>query len=796
MQEKTREEARETLRKHVICKNYLKKSDKGGYICPFCGSGTGPNKTGGVKYYPETNTICCFARCDPDPGRKGKSYDVIDLHMNKYGMDYDAALKDLAQRNGITIISSKHDRTGGRTYPAPGKSPAGTENAGKSAVKEKPTGTPAGPQNAAESVTAQPAADHRKYYVQCMDRLTDPDAVQYIEGRGISLNTAKQFRVGYDPAADPINAPGGTRTGKKFFPAKRLIYPAAKHFYATRRIDGITDFDKVNCGKPVAMSVYNGDTNILNSPDTKVVFVTEGVFSALSIMEAGYHALSLNSKNNIYLLVDHLRGGRGAEAMRKVYVLCLDNDNAGRKSAETLIGELKRYGVKYINATADICADGEDPNDALMRDRAAFVEAVKAAAERAEAIKAEDLPKEGTTEPGPLPGLLTYEAAADIFQNANDDIITIKSFPEFSKMAKIRLHDSVVIAADTGVGKSSLALNFLHDLNEEYPCIYINLEMDTIEVLRRLCAIHTGMEIDRIEGYKQDEKTAAAVNISLKALTSRKPLQIIKGRYTDRGIECNGHMVQNIENIIARSTVRRKEPTIVFIDHSLLVDTEERNTGRYDRFTKVSEQLRRISLDYDIILFILLQQNREGKKDENERPKNSSLKESGSWENDATNITFLWYDPNDRRKKMLMTKNRHGGIGDFTLNYWSKTQVYKEAAKNQNAPASGPAKSQKPTKRERAQLKLKAAYEDAIIATGGKVTLRAIAEAADVTTATVKGWIREYGGCTVDGIDIDPAGIGTEVEYTGFIKLTPGDGDPMQEGPGPDDTGEKIIVGI
>ena len=48
MQEKTREEARETLRKHVICKNYLKKSDKGGYICPFCGSGTGPNKTGGV----------------------------------------------------------------------------------------------------------------------------------------------------------------------------------------------------------------------------------------------------------------------------------------------------------------------------------------------------------------------------------------------------------------------------------------------------------------------------------------------------------------------------------------------------------------------------------------------------------------------------------------------------------------------------------------------------------------------------------------------------------------------------
>ena len=77
----------------------------------------------------------------------------------------------------------------------------------------------------------------------------------------------------------------------------------------------------------------------------------------------------------------------------------------------------------------------------------------------------------------------------------------------------------MVIAADTGVGKSSLAINFLNDLNADYPCIYLNLEMDVIDVLRRLAAIHSGIEIDRIEGYKNDEKTAAAVNITLQAIT-------------------------------------------------------------------------------------------------------------------------------------------------------------------------------------------------------------------------------------------------------------------------------------
>ena len=237
-------------------------------------------------------------------------------------------------------------------------------------------------------------------------------------------------------------------------------------------------------------------------------------------------------------------------------------------------------------------------------------------------------------------------------------------------------------------------------------------------------------------------------------------------------------MLQDIESIIKRSIQDRKEPTIVFIDHSLLVDTKKNTGGRYDRFTQISEGLRKVALKYDVILFVLLQQSRAGKSEENERPKNSSLKESGSWENDATQICFLWYDPTDKRKKLLMTKNRHGIGGEFTLNYWAKTQTYAESDGKGQAPRTEPA-TRPASKRDRQRLKLENAYRDAYIMTDGNPTLRAMAEAADVTTATVKGWIREYGGCTVDGLQQDPAGIDTEVEYTGFIKLTPGDGNPF-----------------
>ena len=376
-------------------------------------------------------------------------------------------------------------------------------------------------------------------------------------------------------------------------------------------------------------------------------------------------------------------------------------------------------------------------------------------------------------DPDTIPGLLTFEAAINIFETANDKVLEFKSFPEFGKRAKIELHDSVVLAADTGAGKSSLAINFMHDLSDEYPCMYFNLEMDNIDVLRRLTAIHTGIDINTIEKYKHDPKIAEAVNTALKTITEeKKPIQVIQGS------KYKAYLLENMQEIIERSTEGREEPTIVFIDHSLLMNIKDASASRYERFTELSEKLRQFALGHNIILFILLQQSRAGKASEEERPKNSSLKESGSWENDSTQIVFLWYDPIARKKKLIITKNRHGEGGEFALEYWKYTQTYLEAQEQTQTP-SAQTQGYKPSKRARQQEKLKAAYQDAYINTFGHPTLRAMAEAADVTTGTIKTWIKEYGGCTVDGIQQDPAGIDTEVEYTGFVKLTPAD-DPPQ----------------
>ena len=766
-----RNDVRDMALRQIPCTNYLEKARNGGYVCPYCGSGKGAHGTGAVKYYKDTNTCACHA-CQTD-GQQARKFDVFDLIEHEYSCDYPAALQIAADYLGVTI-----DKYDSRTYATPQSAANRPQNAASRdsvPVKDKSTTDATNP---AENGTQRATADYMAYYELCRERLTDPAALSYLSARGISLETAKRCGIGFDPAADPASAPGATGNEYRPHPVPRLIIPTSKSHYVGRRTDGGREYEKMN-PKGGSPGIFHGAA-IKHSP---VIFVTEGAFDALSIEEAGGTAIAINSAANADALIKRLE----RDSPESAFILCLDNDDAGKKATAMLDEGMKRLGIRHI--TADICGGNKDPNDALRAGRQTFVAAVQAA--QAAAEKAADSPQsdenraddakpaddpnqaqngagDATEAGGTLPGLLTYADAVRIFETADDRPLDLNPFPMFSDTAKISVHDTIAIAADTGAGKSSLAINFLNDLNEESSIVYFNLEMDAITVLRRLTAIHSGLELDRIEGYKNDKKTAAAVNVSLQAITSRKPLQVIQGTY----------LLEQIEAIVRQSTEGREDPTIVIIDHSLLVDTQAHSGSRYERFTQVSEGLRKMALKYNIILFVLLQQNRAGKATD-ERPQNSSLKESGSWENDATHIVFLWYDPADRRKKLLLTKNRGGSCGDFALNYWAKTQTYAEVPSNAPAAAqtAGTVMPLKPSKREKQRQKLYDAYAAAFTNTKGKPTLQAIAEAADVTTATVKGWMKEHGGFLVNGKPVDPAGVDTIVAQRDFVKITPADDD-------------------
>lgn len=759
-----RDQAKEIIKRNVLCTEYLapapnyRQHNDGtatGLCCPACDSGThGRDSDGAVTYYAETNTWFCFA-CR-------KVGDVIDAYQLQHNCDYNTALSSLAARAGIEIDS--------RATAAQDFAPQRTE----SANKDKSSASIGNdPQNGNNS-----PADYSEYYKYCRDNLRsaaeishilpDPCPILYLEQRGISLETAELYGVGFDPTADPANAPGAMGDTYKPHPTPRIIIPTSAGHYVGRRIDGRKEFDKVNA-KGSTPALFNAEALHCGAD---VVFVTEGAFDALSFLEASingddydtrdkynYTAVALNSKSNDGLLTDALR----EQGTTSAFIIVPDNDSDPKTAADTMKrAEQLRDDLRALDLRAivyNVAGEYHDANDALQAGRAEFEQGIAAAIEE---LRREYLPA----------GTLTYEKALAIFETANDEFVTMLKFPEFCKRAKIKLHDSVVLAADTGAGKSSLAINFIDNLNDDYPVMYFNLEMDELTILRRLVSIRTGIELDRIEGYKHDERTAAAVNSALRVLTSRKPLQIIQDKYN----------IKDIEAEIRQTTAGRDDPTIVVIDHSLLVTTKE-SFSRYERFTQISEELRRIARLNNIIMFVLLQQNRDGKSDDNKRPTNSSLKESGSWENDATHILFLWYDPQARTKKIIMTKNRSGAPGEFSLEYYPTTQYYKES--RDQIDNTGTATNARQNKRNRERDQLQAWYEEAYTATGGNVTLYDMAEAAGTTTAVIKRRLKEYGGYIVEGEQYDAAGMDTDVEQAQFIRMTIGEAPAFDDDPKP-----------
>ena len=604
----TREDAKREIKSRYA--EYLtpakkRVNGKPTYICPLlhCGNGSGKDGDGmAVDPHGDGTQLKCF-KC-------GFYGDIIDLYRAEHQCDYGEAFRALCERFGIEVDKPTE-------WPL---NSAGSPQSDR--TMQSNTKAPLPAENAPETATERP--DYAAYLNECYTHRNDPAAVQYLSFRGISQDTATAYKLGYD-----------TRTGF-------LVVPTSRYYYVARNTNPEAE-NRYNNPKGAKIELFNAQA--IYNEESRPVFIVEGAFDALSIIEAGCLATALNSTNNYKKVLDMVK----KQATKSTLILCLDNDEAGKNAAAVLERGLQELKIAY--ATPDICGQHKDPNAALQANRAAFFEAVRTAEQKVR-----------------FPGLLTSERAIAILEEVDDNFLSMPRFPQLSEMVKIKTHDTVVIAADTGAGKSSLALNFLHELQDRYPAIYINLEMDEATIVQRLVAIHTGMELDQIEGYKHDPGTRSKVNEAIREIAKRREVQLLTDAYS----------IKEIEAHIKTATKGRTEPTIVFIDTGLLVNTENKAASRYERFTAISEELRRIARLNNIIMFVLLQQNRESKSNERTAPKNSSLKESGSWENDATKIMFLWDNPETGRKEIAVTKNRSGKTGSIIMNYAPRTQTYSE----------------------------------------------------------------------------------------------------------------------
>lgn len=137
--------------------------------------------------------------------------------------------------------------------------------------------------------------------------------------------------------------------------------------------------------------------------------------------------------------------------------------------------------------------------------------------------------------------------------------------------------------------------------------------------------------------------------------------------------------IQDIENK-ANELKQEKELGLIVIDYLQLLKSRNKFTNREQEVADISRRLKLLSKELDIPIVALCQLNRETEK--RRRPLLADLRESGSLEQDADNVIFLYVEDEEKVKnriinvEAIVAKQRNGPTGKVTIKFNKKIMKF------------------------------------------------------------------------------------------------------------------------
>jgi replicative DNA helicase len=256
--------------------------------------------------------------------------------------------------------------------------------------------------------------------------------------------------------------------------------------------------------------------------------------------------------------------------------------------------------------------------------------------------------------------------------------------------------DLIVIGARPSMGKTALGLQLMANVaTRSTPALFASLEMKSVKLGHRLLAMKTGIPFSRIEWGRFSEREFDIITEASRGL-AQWPFAI-----EDR----SGLSLSQLEAAIARQKVRRPGLALVVVDYLALMSPGDRYRGRkVDELGEISAGLKRIAKTADVVLVALHQLSREVERRDNKRPILADLRDSGSIEQDADAVLFIYreeyYLTREEPKadtseyidwqtklracaglcEIVIAKNRQGPIGLAKLAYDPPTNRFTDLA--------------------------------------------------------------------------------------------------------------------
>lgn len=227
----------------------------------------------------------------------------------------------------------------------------------------------------------------------------------------------------------------------------------------------------------------------------------------------------------------------------------------------------------------------------------------------------------------------------------------------------------IIVAGRPGCGKSAFSLNIALNaaIQSKKSVAFFSLEMGYEEIVKRMFGCVGKIDGDVLKTGKLKSNDWKKLNEAMSELSDTKFFIDDSGGLTISEIRRKCRKLKNSEDGL----------DLVVIDYMQLISSSSKYAGqRVQEVSEISREVKKLAMELDIPVIALAQLSRsvEQRKGDDKKPKLSDLRESGSIEQDADIVLFLYsddygkYDGNVNRKiELLVAKHRAGSTGTINL---------------------------------------------------------------------------------------------------------------------------------
>lgn len=262
----------------------------------------------------------------------------------------------------------------------------------------------------------------------------------------------------------------------------------------------------------------------------------------------------------------------------------------------------------------------------------------------------------------------------DLYRNPHDGVTGLDTgFTDLnSKTAGLQPSDLIIVAARPSMGKTAFAMNICENaaMLSDKPVLVFSLEMPSNQLTMRMLSSFSRVDLTRLRTGQLDDEDWGRIASSMKMLLEKDNILI-----DDASSLTPGELRAR-----ARRVYREHGGlSMIMVDYLQLMHVPSLADNRTLEISEISRSLKALAKELQVPIVALSQLNRSLEQRANKRPVNSDLRESGSIEQDADLIMFIYrdevYNENSEYKgvaEIIIGKQRNGPIGTVRLTFNGK----------------------------------------------------------------------------------------------------------------------------